>query len=70
MANWNPHVHALVTDACWDSGGNFYPIPEIGSSDIQGIVKLFEDLVFKMLLEEYDLRGTGGEHKLQEAQRL
>ena len=52
MANWNPHVHALITDVCWDREGCHYPLPEIGSSDIQGIVKLFVDLVFKMLLEE------------------
>ncbi|MCD4701666.1 MAG: transposase, partial [Candidatus Aegiribacteria sp.] len=22
MANWNPHVHALITDTCWDIDGN------------------------------------------------
>ena len=32
--------------------GSYCPMPEIGSSDIQGIVKLFVYLVFKMLLEE------------------
>jgi hypothetical protein len=29
MANWNFHVHALITDTCWDSEGNCYPMPEI-----------------------------------------
>ncbi len=52
MANWNPHVHALVTNACWDREGNVFPMPEISTADIQGIEKLFAALVFKMLLEE------------------
>ncbi len=52
MANWNPHVHALITDICWDREGNCYHMPEIGFSDIQGIEKLFAGLVFRMLLEE------------------
>ena len=52
MANWNPHVHALITDACWDREGNCYPMPEINTADIKGIEKLFAALVFKMLLEE------------------
>ena len=25
MTNWNPHVHALITDTCWDSEDNYYP---------------------------------------------
>ncbi|MEN8209806.1 MAG: transposase zinc-binding domain-containing protein, partial [Candidatus Fermentibacteria bacterium] len=52
MANWNPHVHALITDTCRDREGNTQPMPEIGSADIHGIEKLFAALVFKMLLEE------------------
>ena len=52
MANWNPHVHALITDTCWDREGNVFPMPEISTADIQGIEKLFAGLVFKMLLEE------------------
>ncbi|MCD4776601.1 MAG: transposase zinc-binding domain-containing protein [Candidatus Aegiribacteria sp.] len=52
MANWNPHVHALITDTCWDREGNCYPMPEIDTTDIKGIEKLFADLVCKMLLEE------------------
>jgi len=27
MANWNPHVHALITDTCWNREGNYYPRP-------------------------------------------
>ncbi len=52
MANWNPHVHALITDTCWDREGNYYPMPEMDTSDIKGIEKLFAGLVFKMLSEE------------------
>lgn len=51
MANWNPHVHALITDACWDREGNCYPMPEI-DKDIKGIEKLFACFVFKVLLKE------------------
>jgi hypothetical protein len=52
MANWNPHVHALITDTCWDRNGNIFPFPETGSADVHGIEKLFAGLVFRMLLEE------------------
>ncbi len=52
MANWNPHVHGLVTDVCWDREGNFYPVPEIDTADVHGIEKLFAGLVFRMLLKE------------------
>jgi hypothetical protein len=52
MANWNPHVHALITGACRDRKGNCYAMPEIGKTDIKGIDKLFTNLVFKMLLAE------------------
>ena len=46
------HVHALITDICWDREGNCYPMPEINTADIQGIEKLFASVVFKMLLDE------------------
>ena len=52
MANWNPHVHALITDTCWDREVNCYPMPEINTTDIKGIEKLFAGLVFRMLLKE------------------
>ena len=52
MANWNPHVHALITDTCRDREGNCYPMPEIYTPDLQVIEKLFAGLVFKMFLEE------------------
>ena len=45
-------MHALITDTCWDREGNQYPMPEIDTSNVQGIEKLFAGLVFKMLLEE------------------
>ncbi|MFO8183198.1 MAG: transposase [Candidatus Aegiribacteria sp.] len=32
MANWNPHVHALITDTCWDREGKQYVMPEIGEN--------------------------------------
>jgi hypothetical protein len=52
MANWNPHVHALITDSCWDREGNQYNMPEISDSDLKVIVELFAALIFRMLLEE------------------
>ncbi len=52
MANWNPHVHALITDTCWDREGNCYPVPEIDTADVHEIEKLFAGLVFRMLLKE------------------
>ena len=52
MANWNPHVHALITDTCWDREGNYYPGPEIDTADLQVLEKLFAGLVFRMLSEE------------------
>ena len=52
MANWNPHVHALITDTCWDRKGKCCAVPEMNTTDIQRIEKLFAGLVFKMFLEE------------------
>ena len=52
IANWNPHIHALITDTCWDRNGIQYSMPQMSRSDIKGIEKLFASLVFKMLLEE------------------
>ncbi len=34
MANWNPHVHALISDACWDRDGNIHSMPDLDSADI------------------------------------
>ncbi len=34
MANWNPHVHALITDTCWDREGNCCVVPEMDTTDI------------------------------------
>jgi hypothetical protein len=58
MANWNPHVHALITDTCWDRDGIQYSMPEMSISDIQCIEKLFAALVFKMLLEAQRLQRS------------
>lgn len=44
MANWNPHVHSLITDACWDREGKQYAIPEIGTADLKVIEELFATL--------------------------
>ena len=52
LANWNPHVHALITDACWDREGKQYLIPPISDGDLKVIEKLFAALIFRMLLEE------------------
>ncbi|MBN2256327.1 MAG: transposase zinc-binding domain-containing protein, partial [Anaerolineaceae bacterium] len=52
MANWNPHVHALITDACWDREGNQYHMPQISDSDLKVIEELFAAYVFRILLDE------------------
>ncbi len=52
MANWNPHVHALITDSCRDRQVSQYPMPEISTADLKVIEELFAALVFRMLLEE------------------
>jgi len=52
MANWNPHVHALITDTCWDREGNQYAMPEITTADLKVIEELFSAIVFRILLEE------------------
>ena len=52
MANWNPHVHALITDACWDREGNQYRMPPISKGDLEIIEKVFAATVFRMLLKE------------------
>jgi hypothetical protein len=52
MANWNPHVHALITDACWEREGNQDNMPEISAADLKIIDKLFAASVFRMLLKE------------------
>ncbi len=52
MASWNPHVHCLVTDVCWDRDGNIHSMPDLDSADIHGIERVFAGLVFKMLLDE------------------
>jgi len=35
MANWNPHVHALITDACWDRKGNQFAMSKISDGDLK-----------------------------------
>ena len=52
MANWNPHVHALITDACWDREGKQFAMPKITDGDLQAIEKSFAASVFRILLEE------------------
>jgi len=52
LANWNPHVHALVTDSCRDREGNTFPMPRITDQDLQCIEKVFRSLVLKLLIDE------------------
>ena len=47
-----PHVHSLITNACWDREGNQYVMAEIGTADLKIIEELFAASVFKMLLKE------------------
>lgn len=49
LANWNPHLHALCTDGCFDSEGNFYPLPRIST---QRLEKVFAAKVLTMLVKE------------------
>jgi hypothetical protein len=52
LANWNPHVHGLVTDTCRDREGHTFPMPHITDQDLQCIEKLFRSLVLQMLIRE------------------
>lgn len=40
MANWNPHVHALVTDTCRDRRGNTYPYVRSVNTSIGSLADL------------------------------
>ena len=52
MANWNPHVYALITDSCCDREGKQYNMPKISDGDLEVIEELFAASVFRMLLDE------------------
>jgi len=52
LANWNPHVHGLVTDTCRDRKGNIFPMPTITDEDLHGIEEIFRSLVLKLLVDE------------------
>ena len=52
LANWNPHVHGLVTDTCRDRKGNIFPMPTITGEDLHGIEEIFRSLVLKLLVDE------------------
>lgn len=52
MANWNPHVHGLLTEVCWDREGNAYPMPDIGAEELHALEQLFSAMVFGMLLDQ------------------
>jgi hypothetical protein len=52
MANWNPHVHGLLTEVCWDREGYAYPMPDIGPEELHLLERLFSAMVFGMLLDE------------------
>ena len=48
-ANWNPHLHSLCTDGCFDSQGNFYPLPRLSTQTLE---KVFTAKVLAMLVKE------------------
>jgi hypothetical protein len=48
-ANWNPHLHGLVSDGCFDGEGNFYPLHRISAVTLE---KVFAVKVLTMLLRE------------------
>ena len=47
--NWNPHLHSLCTDGCFDVEGNFYPLPRISTETLE---KVFVGKVLAMLVKE------------------
>lgn len=49
LGNWNPHLHCLCSDGCFDSEGIFYPLPNIS---VQTLEKVFAARVFTMLINE------------------
>lgn len=52
MANWDPRVHRLLTEVCWDREGNAYPMPHIGPEELRLLDQLFPTMVFGMLPDE------------------
>jgi hypothetical protein len=48
-ANWNPHLHGVVSDGCFDEEGNFYLLPRISVITLE---KVFAGKVLAMLLRE------------------
>jgi hypothetical protein len=49
LVNFHPHLHAIVTEGCFDKQGDFLPIPRVPAHVIRD---LFAHKVFKMLLKE------------------
>ena len=49
LAQWNPHLHGLCTDGCFDSEGNFHPLPRISTETLE---KVFAGKVLAMLVKE------------------
>jgi len=52
LANANPHVHALISEECYDRQGNAYPMPEFSEEDLKLLEELFACKVFGMMVGE------------------
>ncbi len=49
-AQWNPHLHALISDGAFAKDGTFIPLPE--KLDTSRFLKLWEKNIFDLLLAE------------------
>lgn len=49
LANWHPHLHAIVTDGAFTPDGTFLPMPHIPA---EPFLRLWEEKLFALLLAE------------------
>jgi hypothetical protein len=47
--NWHPHLHSIVSDVAWDSGGDPHPL---GAPEATVLTGLFRHHVLKMLIDQ------------------
>ena len=48
-ANWNPHIHSLVTEEGFTAQGEFVPLPKPASSILKDVEERFRRLLLKRL---------------------
>ncbi|MFH1562356.1 MAG: transposase, partial [Nitrospirota bacterium] len=49
LMNFHPHLHAIVSEGCFDAGGVFYQLPPVSSKKME---EIFSHELFRLLLNE------------------